>query len=197
MGNSEIKNVLITSPHATCIEEEEETRHTCDSITRSSAIILETKFKESPHGYTVYNIIGDVNRQICDLNRIECRTTTGFRKKITKIYRKHNAAHDLWVWDVHSFPHRYSEQHPVSECVLLVPPHGSAACYKFNHALVEYLQDKGITVFALTGGINDITNEAVEHGYDRVFLLELNESNSSRRTRFILRYVVKWVETFS
>jgi len=195
MGNLEIKNILITSPHAICVDkEEEESRHTCDTVTHRAAVTLETDFKESSYGFTVYNIIGDVNRQVCDLNRIVCRSTTGFRRKISKIYEDHAAARDLWVWDIHSFPRRYSEEHPVSECVLLIPQHGSAACQRFNHALVEFLQDKSVTVFALTGGINDIVNEAVEYGYDRVFLLELNESNDFRRTQLILQYIVAWVE---
>lgn len=85
---------ILTVPHATCphpyIPD-----HPCDIRATEFA---ETLSKAITCGRTELHI-GDVSRDVCDLNRIECRHYP-FRKRVAE-----SITPDTIVLDIHSFPH--------------------------------------------------------------------------------------------
>lgn len=186
----QVKTVVIASPHAKC--EHEIKDHYCDSVSHKCAQYL-YKSLTNKNWSTSY-VRGDINRKFIDLNRLDSRDKTAFRKNITKIYER-NKSNDLWVIDIHSYPGgKYSSES--SECVLLLP-HGNTLALTYNQRLMKYLKQKNISVLMYHGSQdNDITTEATyNYNFNHVFIIEMSEILSEVRLNFIISSISEWMDS--
>jgi len=183
------KFVILTVPHAAC-----PTgilgylpHHLCDFIAEKAARGLDERI-EVPHTL----IVGDMERLDCDLNRPHCRDTP-FRHRIRTFIQKFKSSHQVWVLDIHSFPHAMTD-YGTAEVAFLED--GETAS-RYTSDLADWLRTNEIFarvhVGAADGGA-DIETEARSLGV-RSTLIEFNEDLSPARLEYILDIMKTWIDT--
>lgn len=160
--NKNIQQVILTVPHAKCPETNESLlNHSCDILSEKFGKLLHKKITCTKSKL----FIGDINRDVIDLNRKESRNTS-FRRNV----RNNMTAKSILI-DVHS-------NEPDS--------------YKFGKYDVSLISDddelKNNIYGALTQSgykvglfnvhpIDDILIEAKEKGIEKSILVEINEKH--------------------
>ena len=186
--------VILTVPHAKCNFKLQ--GHYCDlkalEFAESLTDVLQKK------NIKVILLVADINRSICDINRIQCRSES-FRPKLTNILNEKKNNKELWILDIHSFPNgiKSFEQYPLVFLELNYIVHNTS-----HHSmdiklpskifkLYSKLINKGIAANVLAGtNDNDILFETRNMGYQNSSLLEINESITCSEMNKIVNIIV-------
>lgn len=167
-------SVLLTVPHCLCLYEGNK-NHLCDSIALKAA-----KNINKNNGFTL--IKGNISRDKCDLNRINCRDTY-FRKEIMNLIDKYKIK---WVIDIHSFPEVFLNNF---EIYILddYTEEKTNYCVDFY----KYILKNNVNCGYFQGIDNDIMDQTREKGV-KSFLIEFNESLSKNRLNEICSVVASF-----
>lgn len=168
-------SILLTVPHYKCVDKNNKP-HYCDAIAGESA----DKIKSNNDNFII--IKGNIIRNECDLNRIECRYNTNFRKKIREVLKEKIN----FVLDIHSFP---NESNPDLEMYILDDYTKSETVYCLG--LYCYLLGANIRCGYNQGEHNDVMDETRELGF-KSLLLEFNESLEKKRLKEICLIINKY-----
>jgi len=165
--------ILLTVPHAI-------SEYTAVNAAKCLETVLR---KASPH-ITIHNHIGDEGREICDLNRRQCRDRP-FRQRIrnslTMLQRP------ALLIDVHSFP-------PVELVEIFFLSEQNHNPQPWVIDMLRFLLNKNIRATIRRGGENDIIASAI-HNFDAyATLIEFNEALSDERMKEICQYIVGWLQ---
>ncbi len=171
--------IVLTVPHAACQSTPNRFDHPCDLTAVRAAQALARALPETK----VFT--GDLPRTVCDLNRVECRTESLFRRILTA-YLAGNHDRILALLDIHSYP-PWTRDWTNYEIILLVESAGHSPW--IYRVIRDGLRARGISVGVLQGVSNDIQHEAwLKHGVPAL-LIEFNESLSQERIEAVAQAV--------
>ncbi len=156
-----------------------ELNHNVDVIAEEMARRLGRSIRKS----TVF--IGDINRDVVDLNRKAGRGTA-FRERVRRALFSNGTK---LLLDVHSFPIDSPGKYAGSEMSILAF-NGEPTPYE--RSLTEYLSERGVRVKLAGPGKADIVAEMRDHALAST-LLEFNEGLTDQRKRQLASIVAEWV----
>lgn len=159
----DVSAVVLSVPHAVCVQRKRTNEYPCDEISAAFAIVLQKKLQD--RAIVTYLQLGNIDRNTCDLNRIECRATP-FRLQLTELMKQ-----PVFVLDIHSFL-SYSKEGHLHAYVIQNAP-AAHYTYEFVNA-IHSVTGQQIPIFTAQQGANDIISQAQELGRPAL-LLELNE----------------------
>lgn len=164
--------------------------HLCDTGAANMAMYISKALSDLK--ITNQVLLGDVSRDVCDLNRTPCRDTM-YRKRLRETLAK--SGNKAYLLDIHSF-NEDAEDFIDSEIVLLDESPDPHKVWPFTYSLYSFLKTSGITTKILKGKHNDINIEATEKLLAPVFfLIERNEAVSGSRAEEIAKLVAKWLSS--
>lgn len=159
----DVSAVVLSVPHAVCVQGKRTNEYPCDEISAAFAIVLQKKLQD--RAIVTYLQLGNTDRNTCDLNRIECRNTP-FRLQLTELMKQ-----PVFVLDIHSFL-SYSKEGHLHAYVIQNAP-AAHYTYEFVNA-IHSVTGQQIPIFTAQQGANDIISQAQDLGRPAL-LLELNE----------------------
>lgn len=178
--------VVISVPHAVCVEGRRSAENPCDDVAAPFAKKLQSELRARS---VISNLlISSIERKQCDLNRRQCRATQ-YRQRLSELMKT-----PVFVLDVHSFPattsmYRYYGYILVEQW----PP----ADYVLSYASsVRVVTGHDLPVLQGSPGVNDIIVEAGERGRP-AFLLELNEElmRPAQRQQQLASVTADWLRS--
>lgn len=156
--------VVISVPHALCVESRRTVENPCDDVAAPFAKKLQSELRM--RGVISTLLLSSIERKQCDLNRVQCRNTE-YRQRLTELMET-----PVFVLDVHSFPAVTSQGRYHAYILLEEWPPPDYVWNYVSTASAVFKQD--IPVLRGSPGVNDIIAEAKSKGRP-AFLLELNE----------------------
>jgi len=160
--------LILTTPHSFC------PAINCDETSLFSARLI-ARYLKIPH--KIFE--GDVPRQECDLNRIQCRNTS-YRKDIKELALRKRG--NVFVLDVHSFVDPFGAWGVPGDMEIVIIDD------RFTHDkaldLATFLEDDGINATHIQGANNDIQDEMHSLNIDS-FLIEFSDLLSDSRRKYI------------
>ncbi len=169
--------IVITVPHAACLESNAD--HNCDELAPMVARI----FSEEIHDVPFSMLLGNINRNVCDLNREESRDTD-FRKML----RRYFEVEPGFLFDIHSFP---ADDPGEYEGVDVAIATNEADMEEYLCPLSDFLYSQGINNHVVAGITGDIIEEAKEYDIES-YLFEFNEALSEDEIRPIVKAIVAY-----
>lgn len=199
MSSSGKRNVLLLSvPHnepseftTVTTEEGVVLHHLSDSGALPFAYLLEKTIASHTDVADRWDVevrVGDTNRIVCDLNRIQCRRTP-WRSSL-----REDMKHATLLIDVHSFP----PEHSNLNCYFLRDDGYVAVNNEKKCSLTDInavLHDVGVKSEVVGGSRNDIIDEAYELHVCAI-LLEINESNNELTNGLIANTIAVWLRNW-
>ncbi len=176
--------ILITVPHAI------QTIASGDETAVRAAKILKQSLQKVAKNIVLYAFIGDEARDICDLNRIECRAKP-FRRRIRNTLNmiQTTTTDPALLFDIHSFP---AEAFNSLEIYFLSEQGHSQQQWVIE--LARFLSQKGVTLAAKPGGSNDVITEAIHKFGAFATLIEFNDMLEFERVQTICTWIAHWVQ---
>jgi hypothetical protein len=164
--------IILTVPHA---KSGGTSGHNSDLFAAKAAELIFFRLKNIKFIKVIRIIIGDVNRDECDLNRKECDTL--FDKELDEqinTFKRECEGMDIWIFDIHSYP-KNSERE--EDCYILFRTQQN---YVTSLFFKEYLEkySSGIKLKAYRGGNNYIINHYGDKINGRAILFEFKEDTN-------------------
>ena len=169
--------MVITVPHASGLGHNED--HNWDEIAPTVANIFHEELGDVPHVV----LLGNINRNYCDLNREESRDTD-FRK----IVRSYLDIEPEILFDIHSFPSDDPDEYEGMDVAIAT---NSKDAEEYLTPLSEYLNECGFENHVVTMIDADIIDEAKEYDIES-YLFEFNEDLDEDEIRRIVRTIVSY-----
>ncbi len=187
--------IIITIPHAKCPNVQNRL-HLCDFSAKANGEKLYSLLQNAKNPSILSEIIiGDIPRNVCDLNRFECRNNTVFRKRIRTIINENKKNKNIFLIDMHSYPNQDSFGKNADVVLLYKNKDGFS-----NHAvnlwnfLGRNTKESGIKIILIKGKDNDIIYEAQNILSTKSILIEFYEKLSENNINIILKQIVEWIQ---
>lgn len=182
-------SIILTVPHYICIGTI--SGHNCDTKAELLADSISSKF---PDEQDLIILIGNINRTLIDLNRIQSRNTR-FRKRIREEIEKRRNKR-IFLLDCHSFDktHDFRDKNQfVDPEFVIIYDHEKFKQDAFK--LKDMLLLKNIKVNVIKGNKNDIIEEFQSYEDITCLLLELSEDlKNSKKIDIISDSIKNWIE---
>ena len=179
------KTIIITIPHSKQGSNNTFT-HNYDIRALMFANFINNYIKEN--GFKTIFIPGNINREICDLNRkSSCYENDYFKTLFNKSINENDV---ILLLDIHSFP---NESNPDLPLYILDYNPNVKEFNNFSLDLYNFMNIKKINTGLFKG---DVLNALIKTGYDKnipSILLEVNESLNNNDIKTIAYFVSQWV----